>query len=430
MAIASSSAVSQLRARLGLMALGVSAFVLGTSELVVVGVLEPVARDVDVSISRAGGLVTAYALGIAVGGPLLTALTGRWARLFTLKLALAAYVVATVLTAVSPTFGLLAASRVVTGSLHGLFIGIASVAAAGIVAPGHEGRGIAVVFGGIAISTVLGVPVGTLVGQSFGWRDGFAAIVALGVVAFVLVTAFVPSVRARGNGEMADVRSAFAPRVLAALGVGFLLIGAQFTALTYLAPFLGSVTGITGSAISVFLLIYGMAIAIGVFVGGWAADHGAALTLLLANVCHVVVLAALYLVGPQAIPTAITLAVWGVVGFGLLSAAVQVRVISLAGPGGDLAATLGASAANAGIAVGALTGGQVLAHQGVRSVALAAALISLIALPATIATRFLRPPTHLKERELAEVEPEVQPPRASSCDWSGIVDADRSGTGT
>jgi DHA1 family inner membrane transport protein len=156
------------RQSLALATLGLGAFTVGTSELVVVGILDPIATDLGTSISAAGTLVTAYALGIALGGPILTALTARVDRRLMLRLALAAYAAANLLMAASESFGLLFASRLGAGAVHGAFIGVASVAAARLAGEGREGRAISMVFGGVALSTVIGVPLGTLVGQTLG----------------------------------------------------------------------------------------------------------------------------------------------------------------------------------------------------------------------------------------------------------------------
>jgi DHA1 family inner membrane transport protein len=374
-----------------LLALGLGAFVVGTSELVIVGILDPIAHDTGVSISTAGTLVTAYALGIAVGGPLVTALTARFNRRLMLRLALAAYMIGSLLAVSTASLGLLFVSRAATGTFHGLFIGVATVIAAGLAEPGREGRAISMVFGGIAVSTVVGVPLGTLIGQTLGWHATFGAVVVLAALALALVLAFVPSVEPVGKGEFGDeARSALAPPVLATLGVGFLIIGGQFTALTYLAPFLDRVTDISGGAISAFLLAFGIATAVGAVASGRAADRNAAGTLIAANAALASALGVLYFVGPVPALTALALVAWGLFGFGLVSTALQVRVIGLAGRGGDLAASLGASAANAGIATGALAGGQVVSGLGVRAVALAGAFILLMSLPATVAARSLR----------------------------------------
>jgi DHA1 family inner membrane transport protein len=378
---------------LALAVLGLGAFTVGTSELVVVGILDQIADDAGVSVSTAGTLVTAYALGIALGGPLLTALTARLDRRLMLRAALGAYVVANLLTALAASFGLLFMSRLAAGSLHGAFIGVASVVAAGLAGPGREGRAISIVFGGVALSTVIGVPLGTFVGQALDWRATFQSVVILGAVALALLLAFVPGVEARASARLRDqARSALTVPVLATLAVGFLIVGGQFTALTYLSPFLEQVSGVSGQAISALLLAFGVATAVGTFAGGRAADRSAAGTLIIGNAGVAAMLGALYLVGRVPALVVLALVGWGVLGFGLVSTSLQLRVISLAGRGGDLAASLGASAANAGIAAGALVGGLVVADVSTRAVALAGTLILAGALPATIAARSLRPP--------------------------------------
>ncbi|MGA5557378.1 MFS transporter [Streptomyces lavendulocolor] len=378
-----------------LAALGLGAFVIGTAELVVVGVLGLVAGDLDVSVGTAGLLVTAYALGISLGGPVVTAATIGMPRRTLLWLALAVFVVGNLVAVFASAFGLLLAARAVTGAIHGLFIGVASTVAAGLVPAERRGQAVSMVFGGIAVSTVIGVPLGTLVGQSIGWRAAFTGIVVLGALALVAVLALVPTVTGSGGGGLrAQARHAFAPRVLAMLGIGLLLLGGQFTAFTYLAPYLEDVTGISGGGVSAFLLIFGLASAAGTFAGGRFADRNADLTLLVGNTVLVLALGALHLTGSHPVLAGVALAAWGLVGFGIVPS-LQLRIISLAGPGGDLAATLGASAVNAGIAAGAAVGGWAVAAYGVDRAPLVALTVCALALPATWAGRKLTLPTAL-----------------------------------
>ncbi|MEU3252059.1 MFS transporter [Streptomyces sp. NPDC006997] len=375
---------------LGTLALG--AFVMGTAELVIVGILNLIAEDIDVSVGTAGLLVTAYALGICLGGPLLTAATIRLGRHLLLWSALVVFLVANLLAAVTAAYAVLLVARVVSGAVHGLFIGVASVMAAQLVAAGQQGRAVAMVFGGVAVSTVIGVPLGTLVGQGLGWQATFYGIVGITAVALVATLVLVPRVAATGPTHLgSQARYAFAPRVLGQLSLGLLLMGGQFAAFTYLASYLEDVTGIEGGAVSAFLLVYGVASAIGVFGGGRFADSGAARTIVVANVVLALCLTALYFVGENPVLTALVLAVWGLVGFGLVPSFL-LRVITLAGPGGDLAATLGASAVNAGIAGGAALGGWSVETHGADSVVVVALIIILAALPATWAAQRLRPP--------------------------------------
>ncbi|MFF7342083.1 MFS transporter [Streptomyces sp. NPDC008163] len=412
------------KSRAALAALALGAFVIGTAELIVVGVLHLIADDLDITVGSAGLLVTAYALGIALGGPVVTALTIRVERRPLLVLTLLVFLGGNLLALLATVFGLLLAARALTGTLHGLFIGVATAVAAGLVPAARRGQAVSMVFGGIAVSTVLGVPLGTLVGQTLGWRAAFAGIIALSVLALVAVMRYVPAApRSGGGGLGAQVRFAFAPRVLAVLGTGILLMGGQFTAFTYLAPFLEDVTGIPGAAVSVFLLIFGVASAAGTFIGGRLADHSASVTLIVGSTVLVLALVLLHLGGSRPVMVALALAMWGLVGFGVVPS-LQLRVITLAGPGGDLAATLGASAVNAGIAAGSAVGGWALAAYGVDEVPLAALVVCALAVPATVAIRQLRPPAY-PERSLAQPDPrDVRDASAVKASADGPVEAE------
>jgi DHA1 family inner membrane transport protein len=380
------------RSQLALTTLMLGAFVVGTAELVIVGVLPLVADDMSVSISTAGQLVTAYALGISFGGPILNALTTRFGRRVLAWMCLTCYIAGNALAVAASGFGMLVAARFITGSIHGLFIGVASVVAAGVVPEEKKGRAMSMVFGGIAVATVLGIPLGTLIGQTLGWRATFTGIIILGCLALLATLVFVPPVEGSGMGGLAEqARCAFAPRVLAMLAVGFTLMCGQFTVFTYLAPWLEDVTDISGGMISAFLLAFGVASAAGTFIGGMAADRSTSKTLWGGNVLVILALGLLYLVGSVPVLVALVLGVWGLLMFTILPS-LQVRVIGLAGVGGNLAATLSASAANAGIAVGALIGGWVVSNHGVHPLVLVGLLISAIALPAAWATQWLRPP--------------------------------------
>jgi len=378
------------RAALAVLALG--AFVFGTAEFVIVGVLDLVARDLGTSIDSAGHLVMAYALGIAIGGPVATALSTRLERRFVLALSLLVFVAFNGVVIVSHQMGLLLIARFVPGAMHGLFVGAASVIAAALVRPEQRGQAMAMVFGGVAVATVLGVPLGTWVAQATGWRTAFTAVVVLGAVAWFGTLCFVPRAGTRpANTFGVQLRAAFAPRVLALLGVAALLMGGQFSALTFIAPYLKQISGASDATISAYLLAYGIASAVGMFAGGRFADRDASLTLVAANVLLVIVLGAFYLFGSNPVVAVLALGAWGLAGFGMVPA-IQLRVVGLAGPGADLAASLSASAVNAGIAAGSLAGGLALARFGVEAPMAMAVALCALALPATWWTRRLSLP--------------------------------------
>ena len=380
------------RTNLALATLFFGVFVMGCAELLVVGVLDLIAADLRVSIAAAGTLVTAYALGMAIGGPILTALTIRMDKRAVLVGTLVVFAVANLVPLLVPDHGVFVAARVLAGAVQGLFIAVGFVTGMALVPPERAGRAISVIISGIAVSAALGVPLGTLVGQTVGWRGSFVGIILLSVVALVATVASVPSVPRTGGGVAGQARYAFAPRVLAVLLVNFLVFAAVYSALTYIVPFLNGVTGISGALISVFLLAYGLANAVGAFCGGRFADRSAARTLVVATAGAAACLLALYLAGAVAPLVALVMAAWGLFVGGMVPS-LQFRVVSLAGPGGALASSLPGSAINVGIAAGSLAGGVAIGGSGVSAPVVTGLIIAMIAVPTAWATGFLKPPT-------------------------------------
>ncbi len=364
-------------------ALGLTAFVLGTAELLVVGVLDLVGRDFAVSVASSGRLVTAYALGVSIGGPLLAGATIRAPRKALLATALCLYAAFSLVAVMAQSFDLLLATRAATGAVHGLVIGVAFVVAADLVGPDKQGRALSAVTGGLTVSMVVGVPLGTLIGNAIEWRAAFAAVVILGFAACLAVVIAIPDLPSRRASKLGEqARTALAPRVVLTLAVTLFVMGGQFTAFTYLVPFLREVTGVASGAVSLFLLLFGAAAVAGTLMGGRGSDRGAARVLVVGNTLLLLPLGALYLSAHSALAVAAVVVAWGLVGFAIVPA-LQLRVITLAGPGADLAATLGASAANVGIACGALLGGLV-ASGSVRAVPLAALAVCGAVLPLTV----------------------------------------------
>jgi DHA1 family inner membrane transport protein len=380
------------RTNLALATLFFGVFVMGCAELLVVGVLDLIAADLRVPIAAAGTLVTAYALGMAIGGPILTALTIRMDKRAVLVGTLVVFAVANLVPLLVPDHGVFVAARVLAGAVQGLFIAVGFVTGMALVPPERAGRAISVIISGIAVSAALGVPLGTLVGQTVGWRGSFVGIILLSVVALVATVASVPSVPRTGGGVAGQARYAFAPRVLAVLLVNFLVFAAVYSALTYIVPFLNGVTGISGALISVFLLAYGLANAVGAFCGGRFADRSAARTLVVATAGAAACLLALYLAGAVAPLVALVMAAWGLFVGGMVPS-LQFRVVSLAGPGGALATSLPGSAINVGIAAGSLAGGEAIGGSGVSAPVVTGLIIAVIAVPTAWATGFLKPPT-------------------------------------
>lgn len=367
------------------------AFVMGCAEMLVVGMIDLIADDLDVSVPAAGALVTANALGLAIGGPLLTFLTTRFDRRHVLLAATTVFVVANLLPAMVADYPVLLVARVVIGAVQGLFIAAAMATATRIVPPERTGRAMAVIISGFAMASALGLPAGTLLGQAVGWRGAFVAVVVASFVVLVLAAVTLPSVPTpHGSGAVAQARHAFAPRVLAVLAVSLLTFAAMLAAITYLVPFLDEVTDVSGPAVTVFLLVYGAATAIGSFGGGRFADADAARALIVGAIGVTVSLVALILVGSN--PWLVAVAVFGVGLFGMATGpSIQHRVVALAGPGAPLASSLPASAVNVGIAFGALAGGVAIDVGGVQLAVVAASVIAVIAVATAWATSALKP---------------------------------------
>ncbi|WP_433245777.1 MFS transporter [Streptosporangium sp. CA-135522] len=366
-------------------------FVLGSGELLVVGLLNLIAADLQVSTPVAGVLVTAYALGLAIGGPILTALTIKLNKRMILIGTVILVILCTLVPVLTTSFGLFVVVRTVIGALHGLFVAVGFVLAMSIVPPERVGRAISVVVSGLFVSTALGVPLGTLVGQLLGWRGSFTAVAVLSVVALVATLMLIPSMPSTGGGAGSQAKYAFAPRVLAALVVNVVAFAAVYSALTYIVPFLESVTGISGALISLFLLAYGVATAVGSFAGGRFADQNAARTLIVGAIGVAASLLVLYLVGTIAVLVALALMAFGLFAMGMVPS-MQYRVVSLAGPGGQLASSLPASAANVGIALGSYAGGVAIGTFTASSTVITGLIIAVISIPVAWATSFLKPP--------------------------------------
>ncbi|WP_406631251.1 MFS transporter [Amycolatopsis sp. WGS_07] len=385
------SAVSAGRAKVILAVLFLGSFVLGTAELIVPGVLNLVAADLAVPIPAAGMLVTANALGLALGGPLLTAVTIRLPRRAILTGVLGLFAAANLALVLTDDYSLILAARVLSGAAQGLFIAVALEAGTSIVPPERMGRAISAVVSGFTVAAALGVPLGTTAGQALGWRGTFAAIVVLAALTLVAIAVIVPPVPASTGGIGSQARYALAPRVLAVLGFGVLLCAAIFATLTYLAPFLEQVTGVSGTSISVFLLVYGVATAFGSFGGGRFADRDASRTLIVGSCGLALSLLTLFLAGSIAALVVVALLALGIFGMAMVPA-MQYRVVRLAGPGAQFAQSLPASFTNLGVAFGSAAGGMALSGFSPAATVLTGFVFACAAAVVAWATAFLRPP--------------------------------------
>ena len=373
-------------------AIALGAFAMGTTEFVVIGLLPTISSDLAVDVPTAGLLVTGYAVGIALGGPLLTFATRRLPKETTLVALMVGFALAHLALAVTPDFSVLLIGRLVTASAHGAFFAVGAIVAAQTAEPGKEGQAIGLVFTGLTVATVIGVPLGTFIGQQSSWRVPFLMVAALSFVAAAAVRLFVRSrsVSAVSGAAFAANRRALAFALLTTV-VGF---GSQFVLFTFLAPFLEQITGIDLSAISLLLLVFGLASAMGSLLGGRAADRWPRATLPVALGSLALILAAFGSLGAQAVAIVPLLFAWGLVGF-VLSPALQARVVTAAGAGSTLASSLNISAFNVGIAAGSIAGGVVVAGGGLAMTPFVAAVFAALAIaPALLSSAGLRMNSH------------------------------------
>jgi DHA1 family inner membrane transport protein len=379
-------------------ALALSMFAIGTTELVVVGLLPTISTQFDVSISTTGLLVTAYALGIAVGGPLVLTLTARVPRKRLLLILMALFIVGNLACGLAPTFVFLLVARVLTAFVHAAFVGAGVVVAIKLVDEERQGRAMARMFGGLTIALAVGVPLGTFVGQHIDWRATFYGAAAVGAIALALDARFLPEAepapRASFRAQLGPVRD---PRVLLVLLITIVGFGGQMVAYTYVAPFLEDVSGFAPSSITALLVVFGVAAALGTFLAGAAVDRGPVATPPIMIALLAGVLAVMTLTGETQTGAVITLAAWGALAFGL-GPVLQHQATRAAPHSPEIVSSLNISAFNLGIAGGAFIGGRVVAGLGIHAVvwvaalivALAAVLALLAALRGTTRTRTAR----------------------------------------
>ncbi len=345
----------------GLIALALGGFGIGLTEFVITGLLPEVAADYGVTETTAGWLVTGYALAVIVGAFGLTAATTRLPRKQVLVGLLVLFVVGNALSAAAPTYGALMVGRVVAALCHGAFFGIGSVVASGMVARERRASAVALMFTGLTASNVLGVPFGTFLGQALGWRATFWTIAAIGVVALVGVVVLVPAVRAPEQPSLVRELGAFrSGQVWLSLGITVLGYGGMFGAFTYIAYTLTSVSGFAASTVPWLLVLFGIGLFVGNFVGGKAAARSIDGTLLVVLSSLTVVLALFAVVATSPVLTVVALVLMGAFGFATVPA-LQTRVMTHAEHAPTLASGANIAAFNLGNALGAWIGGLTIA---------------------------------------------------------------------
>jgi DHA1 family inner membrane transport protein len=375
---------------IALLALTLSAFAIGTTEFVIVGLLPTIANDLRVTLPSAGLLVSLYALGVAIGAPLLTALSGKMPRKPLLLSLMVLFTLGNLLAWKAPSYESLIIARIVTGLAHGVFFSIGSTIATSLVPREKAAGAIAIMFTGLTVALVTGVPLGTFIGQHFGWRETFLAVSSLGVIAFVGSLVFVPkNIHHSAPASLVQQLQVLKqPRLLLVYAMTAIGYGGSFIAFTYLAPILQDVSGFKPSTVGLVLLVYGISVAVGNIWGGKLADRRGpvgALKIIFLALSAVLILLTFTASSPWL--ALFTVLVWGAVAFGNVPG-LQVYVVrqaQLHTPRAvDVASGLNIAAFNLGIAGGAWGGGLIVQNFGLIHTAWIGGLVVLVAYALTV----------------------------------------------
>jgi len=349
---------------LALYALTVGAFGIGVTEFVIMGLLLDMSADLHVGVQAAGLLISGYALGVVVGAPLITVLTRNWPRKTVLLGLMLIFTLGNGACALAPGYGLLMAARVLAALAHGSFFGVGSVVATGLVAPDRRASAIAVMFTGLTVANVLGVPVGTWLGQAYGWRSTFWAVAAVGLVALVVIQALLPraAVAPETMDWRADLKAMARPAVLLGLLTTVLGYGGVFAVFTYIAPLLTQIAGLPKGAVPPVLLVFGGGLVVGNLVGGKLADRRLGATVLGTLLALAATLGLMTFALHSQTLAVVFVGLLGIAAFATV-APLQMWVMSRAdGAGATLASSFNIAAFNLGNALGAWVGGLVIAR--------------------------------------------------------------------
>lgn len=380
---------------IALFALTLSAFAIGTTEFVIVGLVPTIAQDLDVSLPSAGLLVSLYALGVAIGAPVLTAATGRWKRKSVLLTIMSLFVVGNLMAWMAPGYESLITARILTGLAHGVFFSIGSTIATSLVSKDKEASAIAIMFTGLTVALVTGVPLGTWIGQHFGWRATFMVVAGLGLIALIGSALLIPKnlKQAEPASLIQQLRVLRQPRLLLVFAMTAVGYGGTFVAFTFLAPILEQVSGFESNSIGLIMLIYGVSVAVGNIWGGRLADRMGPVKALhiIFTALALVLLTFTFTAGNQ-ISAVLTVLIWGAFAFGNVPG-LQVYVVQLAEKyepqAVDVASGLNIAAFNIGIAFGSMLGGFVVDEMTLLDLPWIGAIIVVLALALTRLSGFL-----------------------------------------
>lgn len=372
---------------LALLVLALSSFAIGTTEFVIMGLLPEVAADLSVTIPQAGWLVTGYALAVALGAPIMAVSTAKLKRRTALIALMAFFIAGNLLCAIAPNYWVLMVARVVTALCHGAFFGIGSVVAAGLVSEDRKARAVALMFTGLTLANVLGVPLGTAIGQAYGWRSTFAVVTVIGVITIIGLIAILPKDKNETQGSLlAEIAALRNGRLWLALSTTVFFSASMFALFTYIAPLLRDVTGLSPEGVTWTLFLIGLGLTVGNLLGGKLADWKLGATLAGVFAAIAVTSIVFSFTSRFFIPAEITLLVWAIATFAAVPA-LQVGVVSFGKDAPNLVSTINIGAFNTGNALGAWAGGMVISSGfELTRVPLAAALMAFIGLGATALT--------------------------------------------
>jgi DHA1 family inner membrane transport protein len=346
---------------LAVLALALGGFTIGTTEFVTMGLLPEMARGVDVSIPQAGHVISAYALGVVVGAPLIAVLGARLPRKGLLVALMVAYAAANLATALAPSFLSLTGARFLAGLPHGAYFGVASLVAASLVEPARAGRAVSRVLLGLAVANLLGVPAAAWLGQTFGWRAAYGAVSGLAVLTLLLVLVFVPVIAAdRGATGRRELQAFSRVRVWLTLLIGAVGFGGMFAMYSYIAPTVTDVTGLSASAVPVYLLAFGVGGILGTTLGGIGADWSVLRSIVAANVLMGLALVLFTVTASQPVAAWFTVLLVAAAG-SMLAVTLQMRLMHVAGDAQTLGAAMNHASLNLANALGAWLGGLVIA---------------------------------------------------------------------
>jgi len=348
--------------RLPLLALALASFGIGTTEFVIMGLLPDVAGDLGVTIPQAGLLVTGYALSVAFGSPFLAVATARMDRRRALLLLIGIFILGNLLCALAPNYALLMAARIVTALCHGAFFGLGAVVAAALVPEQKKAQAIAMMFAGLTLANVLGVPFGTALGEAVGWRNTFWAVVVIGFAAAFALYAWLPRNMPTPRMKLIhEARSLGSTQVILAMLISVVVSASLFGVFTYITPILENVTLISPHEVTLMLLLFGIGLTAGNFLGGWLGDWKLMPSVIGILALLIPVLSLFTLTSASLVPAAVTIFCWGLLAFALISP-LQMRVVNEAAQAPNLASTLNQGAFNLGNAAGAWIGGLALTN--------------------------------------------------------------------